>query len=78
MVSVMVFTVSWFLRFRGFPGYGFHGYGFHGFMVFFTVFMISHFIGSPAIMALFPTAGFSHRVYCRGFNEAIGTYMSFF
>jgi len=31
------------------------------------------FIVLPLYSTLFPTAGFSYRVYCRAFNEAIGT-----
>ena len=37
------------------------------------IFWIYVFIVLPLYGTLFPTAGFSHRVYRRGFNEAIGT-----
>jgi len=33
---------------------------------------------SRCMALFFPTAGFSHRVYRRGFNEAIGTYVFLF
>ena len=37
------------------------------------IYWIYVFIVFPLYGTLFPTAGFSHRVYRRGFNEAIGT-----
>jgi len=37
------------------------------------IYWIYIFIGFPLYGTLFPTVGFSHRVYRRGFNEAIGT-----